>query len=342
MNQKDHPQPMKLESVNIPFLALAVLLCCAAPAGADTIYVGDYGGTIQQFNTSGGSGSAFGVAAPYGPFGMAFDKVGNLYVSSYGNNLIQKFDASGVATTFATSGLNHPFDLAFDGSGNLYVANSGNPSSPGGASIMKFNTNGVGTTFVTAGLGYPFGLAFDRNNNLYVANAGGTYSILKYSPTGMESVFISNMAYGPQGLAFDSGGNLFVAESSDIVEYNSSGIGKVFASGLSQPENLAFDSSGNLYVADYGSDEIMKYDLSGVGSVFATLPAGDFLGPVGIAIKPVPEPATWTLMVLGMGAIFGGIRIRRGDLKRLSKKILRYRGLTSRRSQRGWAHLFCA
>ena len=225
--------------------------------------------------------------------------------------VIQKFNSSGFATTFTTNGLNHPFDIAFDSSGNLYVANSGNVSQAGGASIMKYNSSGVGTTFATAGLGYPFGLAFDSSGNLYVANAGGTYSILKYSPGGVESVFVANMSYGPQGLAFDSSGNLFVAEPTihEIVKYNSSGIGTVFASGFGQPENLAFDSSGNLYVADYGSDTIMKYDSNGVGSVFATPSSTNFLGPVGIAVQRVPEPSTWAMLVLGIGAGLGGFRV---------------------------------
>ena len=115
------------------------------------------------------------------------------------------------------------------------------------------------------------------------------------------------MTYGPQGMAFDSSGNLYVAEATvgEIVKYNSSGVGTVFASGLVQPENIAFDSSGNLYVADYGSNRIMKYGTNGIGTVFAS----GLAGPVGIAVA-VPEPSTWVMLVLGIGAGFGGFRAR--------------------------------
>ena len=98
------------------YLALTAFLFCAGPAHADNIYVADYDGTIEEFNSSGGAGSVFGSAASYGPFGLAFDSSGNLYVATYVNNTIRKFNSSGVGTTYATTGLKGPFDIAFDGS----------------------------------------------------------------------------------------------------------------------------------------------------------------------------------------------------------------------------------
>jgi sugar lactone lactonase YvrE len=288
---------MKVESFHISLLALAILFSGAAPAGADSIYVMDFYGAIEQFDSNNGDSSVF-ASAPGESFGMAFDTSGNLYVSSYWYNAILKLKYSpwGVVTTFATTGINHPFDIAFDHSGNLYVANSGNvvqiapgeyQDTSGTGSIVKYNSHGVGTTIAT-GLGYPFGMAVDSRGNIYLANAGGSsYAIFKFSPNGTESLFAGPLNYGPQGLAFDSSDNLYVADASGgrIMKYSPTGVGTVFVSGLSQPINIAFDSSDNLYVADSDADMIIKYNQNGVGSVFATF-SDDFSIPLGIAVQP--------------------------------------------------------
>ncbi len=67
--------------------------------------------------------------------------------------------------------------------------------------------------------------------------------------------------------------------------------------GAIEPIGLAFDSSGNLYVAnqnDGNNGTIGKFDSAGNGTVFAS----DLNVPYFIAVQ-VPEPATWTLVVLG-------------------------------------------
>jgi sugar lactone lactonase YvrE len=77
--------------------------------------------------------------------------------------------------------------------------------------------------------------------------------------------------------------NIFVSNSGNntIEEFNSSGVGTVFASsGLDDPQGLAFDSRGNLYVANQGNNTIEKFNTNGVGSVFAS---SGLNGPTGLA-----------------------------------------------------------
>ena len=106
--------------------------------------------------------------------------------------------------------------------------------------------------------------------NLYVA--GYTNDMIEaFTPSGVGSVFASGLSL-PAGLAFDSGGNLYVANqwNGTIEKFTTGGTGSIFASGLDYPTGLAFDTAGNLYVASYGNNTIEKYTPGGVGSVFAT------------------------------------------------------------------------
>ncbi len=66
-----------------------------------------------------------------------------------------------------------------------------------------------------------------------------------------------------------------------IEEFNSSGVGTVFAnSGLSGPQGIAFDNNGNLYVANSGNNTIEKFNSQGVGTLFAYLGVNN---PQGLA-----------------------------------------------------------
>ncbi len=68
--------------------------------------------------------------------------------------------------------------------------------------------------------------------------------------------------------------NIFVSNQGNntIEEFNSSGIGSIFASaGVNDPSvGLTFDNSGNLYLSEYGTGTIEKFDKNGRGTVFAT------------------------------------------------------------------------
>ena len=62
------------------------------------------------------------------PWGLAFDRNGNLYVSESGTNQIRMFPSigAGFVLNSISHSLSNPRGLAFDSAGNLYVANAGN------------------------------------------------------------------------------------------------------------------------------------------------------------------------------------------------------------------------
>ena len=114
-----------------------------AKFSASLTYLGDFATNLNQ------------------PWGLAFDRAGNLFVSNSGNNRIYKFTANGVRTIFATVGLSTPRGLAFDSSGSLYVANAGN------GTIVKFPSSGIVGTVFASGLNSPTSIAIQPGLKLW-------------------------------------------------------------------------------------------------------------------------------------------------------------------------------
>jgi sugar lactone lactonase YvrE len=262
-------------------LTMAVLSCAKTMSGEVQ---------VTTFAGSGEEGYANGTGTEaqfYGPFGLAFDKAGNLYVADEWNNRIRKISPKGEVTTFAGSGeegyaagisveaqFYGPTGLAFDKAGNLYVAEERNNR------IRKINPRVEVTAFAGDGKGSyangtgveaqfcePFGLAFDRAGNLYVADSYNN-RIRKISPKGEVTTFAGS---GEEGYANGAGTE---------AQFNSPGF-------------LVFDKAGNLYVADTGNNRIRKISPKGEVTTFAgsgeegyangTGVEAQFYGPAGLA-----------------------------------------------------------
>ena len=192
---------------------------------------------------------------------------------------------------------------------NIFVSNNNDGSVNGPYSIEEFSSSGVGTPFASSGLNGPGGLTFDSAGNLYVANYNGNY-IEEFNSSGVGTVYASGVST-PRALAFNSAGQMFAVSDSSSVLKIVGGSGTLFASTGDTPVGAAFDKSGNLYVSvqnipGSGGESIEKFNTNGVGTVFAT----GLNGPIDLAIQ-VPEPSTWTMVVLGIGAVLGGLRMRR-------------------------------
>jgi len=222
-----------------------------------------------------------------GPFGLAFDKDGNLYVANEGTNgapfipgtTISKITPDGQVSTYA-DGFNGPAGLAFDKKGDLWVSDDH-------GLIWKISSDGT----VTPGSDFPFpnpnGLSFDKHGNLFVAcTSGGLYKI---SPTGTVSLFfdrsIDNIMF--QAIAFDKAGNVYVADSGGtIYKIDPSGYPvDVFSEGVLgfNYGGLVFDKEGNLYAS--GGYDVYFFTPEGTGrlliSRFQWVPRGLVFDKIG-------------------------------------------------------------
>jgi hypothetical protein len=119
-------------------------------------------GTIYKF-TPDGTRTAFIAGATFtsvAPFGLVFDKFGNLFVATEsnngpsGNDSILEFAPNGTQTTFATGLAQLPRGLAIDDAGDVFVAETGRTNFHG--DILKVTPQGVVSVF-TPGLGQPQG-----------------------------------------------------------------------------------------------------------------------------------------------------------------------------------------
>jgi len=166
---------------------------------AGNLYIGEYfghrvrkvtpGGTITTIAGNGspastGDGGPATSASLNGPWGLAFDAIGNLYIACRDGNKIRKVDTSGIISTIAGTGtagytgdhgpatsatFSGPIGIAVDAAGNIYVCENGNHT------VRKINTSGTITT--VAGIGGSAGYGSDG-----VAATSTTLN----SPVGMD------------------------------------------------------------------------------------------------------------------------------------------------------------
>jgi DNA-binding beta-propeller fold protein YncE len=286
---------------------------------ANQIYDGNaVGGFIGVLSAT---GADLGSFSPDGnlPFGVAFDKSGDLYVSLYQDNVIRKFSPSGVDLgVFASANLNNPAGIAFDARGNLYVDNYADSSRPG--YIEEFSPTGTDLGRIASGT-FDYWLAIDSSGNLYVDGleaVPGTRSVHKYSPSGADlGTFGAAVFTQPSGLAFDSSGNLFAADIAGanlIREISPTGadLGIFASTGIDNPRGIAFDAAGNLYVVNEGNNTIREF--SPTGTDLGNFATAGLSGPLGLAFSPSvsPEPSTFALLGVGaVGLLAYGLRRRR-------------------------------
>jgi len=228
------------------------------------------------------------------PYGIAFDKSGNLYISSSTHHVIRRVGSDGTITLFAGNGkagfsgdggpavqasLNAPKGLAVDGAGNVYVADSDNHR------IRRIGTDGVITTFagdgqprfqgdggaaLTASLNAPAGIAFDSSGNLLIADT------FNHRIRRISSNTITTIA-GREGKGFSGDG------------------GGATAAALDTPNAVAVDAAGRIFVTDAANHRVRvisggqintfagngKFELSGDGGP-ATQAGLNF--PSGVAV----------------------------------------------------------
>ena len=300
-----------LQAVGKKPIRVLLTMCatCLLPsfvARGQNLYVANTNtNTVTVFNAATGSTlPAYTFNNLDGPFGLALSG-NNLYVANYNSGTVNEVNATTGAAIpgfISLTGLGRPTGLAFSSS-TLYVASYGTNvvrafNAVTGATIPGFTS--------PAGLSRPYGLAIS-GNTLYVAssvpNTVGAYDALTGAalpgftpPTGLNL---------PVGLTL-GGGILYVADASNatVKAFNAATGARIpgFApTGLSTPIGLAL--SGNiLYVSDNGVDGIYELDAT-TGARIRYFSDIGFSEPSFLAVSPVPEPATWTMLLLLGGTL---------------------------------------
>jgi hypothetical protein len=317
---------------------LALSVCGSAAAGpigavGDSYVIGSINQglgfespAVLQYD--GATGDLVGSFAtrPGGQFnGMTWGPNGNLYTShqgNFGNWRIQEYD--GQTGAFIQNVVNYTVGdfsaakgLAFGPDDDLFVGDWAK------GTINRYD----GTTYALEAstplstIGTPNGMRFAPNGNLLVVG-GGFNEVREFDVSGggiSDMGVFASVAGGvqPQDLTFGPNGNLFVGHGaaggvSEFDGVTGAPLGQFLPFDSSLPNNgLAFDNFGRLLVADiYPVSRVDAYDAV-TGAAFGPFLTDGFgdLGdgllsiPTIISIKPVPEPATLGLVVVGAAIV---------------------------------------
>jgi sugar lactone lactonase YvrE len=268
-------------------------------------YNGQTGAFIDVFAQGGG------MARPYG---SAFGPDGNLYVASFRSDQILKYN--GVTGAFmsvfaqgngtAAGLLNGPNDLSFGPDGALYVTTQGSVANGSGGISYQFDSQVLRYNLAT-GVGQVF-----AGQPVPTPNGGGYISML-------------GVSFGPDGLIYTTDyaggvrvyGSSFNSASGALVKTIDTGaLFAAFPTKATNVGNFAFGGDGALYASVFNgtgaTSGIARCDIAaGACTLFAD-GTGVLSRSIGFAVTPVPEPGTWALMGLGLMALVGGCKWRRG------------------------------
>jgi hypothetical protein len=237
------------------------------------------------------------------PFGVLFDGTNVWFSTGVGGNVIHKIDQTAAGMPIIGS----PVTLTGGGTGALAWDGSHFVSAADDA-INFFNTNGSlsSVTAITApvsGFDLIDGLDFDHNEIWYSPDVGNVYRL---DTAGAFTGPVNPVLGGAGGFSgverVDAGGNSFLIVVNDA--FSPRRLCQVSLTGSfnlandcailsnTRYEDLAFDGR-YLYAADVFGNRLDKIDLTGAGG------GSIFEPPSG-----VPEPATLTLLLTGLGGLF--------------------------------------
>lgn len=199
------------------------------------------------------------------PFGVAFDKAGNLYFSDTFNHRIRRVDVeTGIITTVAGNGmkgfggdggkateatLNEPYGLCFDHTDNLYIVDRLNycirkvDAKTGAISTIagtggKSGFGGDGGPATKALFREPNGICFDGVDKLYVADVAG------------QRVRVVDLKTGTISTAAGNGTRVSAGDGGPVKDATFAG-----------PRAVAFGPDKCLYVVEREGNSVRRIDF---------------------------------------------------------------------------------
>jgi streptogramin lyase len=305
-------------------LGLAFSFCAPAVAGligaVGDVYVGSNGGGIFQYD--GATGAFVGVFAsvPGTTFlGQAWGPDGDLYAAGtsqagFGNWDVFHFDGNtgallGTVVSYHVGDFSLGKCITFGPDGDLYLDDWAK------FQIQRYDGTDFSAKASYQGapgvLGTPNGMTFTADGRLLVIS-GGAQQVVQFD-TSADGVSLIGPFAGPfsaaqaQDLTFGPNGNLFVSggNSGGVMEFD--GASGAFVGDFVPPgagnTGLVFDDYGRLLVStnESGNARVVEYDAVTGDLLGDFFPAGS--GGMGVpgflTIKPVPEPATLSLLLVG-------------------------------------------
>jgi sugar lactone lactonase YvrE len=258
------------------FLAAGVLILGALPASSGPGGSGRL--VLVAGGGAGGNGSKAIEARLVEPFGVEFDRAGNMYVVELGGNAVRKVSARGVLTTCAGTGeqgdagdggpatqarLSGPHGLVLGPKGELYIADTGNNrvrkldlatgviTPVAGTGVKGFSGDGEPAT--AARFGGVYSVALDRRaRSLYIADLDNRRIRAVDLASGIVTTVAGN---GERGVPEDGA--------------------DARRSPLWDPRAVAVDSRGNLYILERSGNALRVVDAGGkIRTVVGTGKAG--------------------------------------------------------------------
>lgn len=246
-------------------LVFALVLLLGGTSGRASAPDGTAVRTVVGTGTAGysGDGGPASKAQLNEPFGVCFNKAGEMLIADSANHCIRKVDARGVITTVAGCGrkgysgdngpaiaatLNEPYAVEADTDGNIFIADRLN-------ACVRFVLFGTGKIFTLAGTGTkgysgdgavatrarlmePNGLALDGGNSLYIADVEDNRIRRVDLRTGVISTVCGT------GKQEDSGDGDLATEA-----------------GINGARAAAVDSQGNIYICERSGNRIRQIDV---------------------------------------------------------------------------------
>ena len=293
---------------------LALLLGGAAQVRAEILYATSQLGShigIYKVDTTANTASPL-FSTQQAPDSIVFTPNGNILFSALDVGQVRLFNPTTHADTLVASRLGVPLDLALDPGGKSVLVSNIQ------GSIFRINlTNGAVGERLFPGSN-PEGLAYDNLGRLFAnlgTRAAGHSIIAELNPSNASILRERTGLSGLDGLTFDSfTGKLYATDDVhnqvDVIDPNTFAVSVL--TNVPGPDGIEADGNGNLFIAAFNAN-VYTYSLTnGTLTKGPFVPGLDDLAPVsGLgAPPPIPEPATLTLLSIGLGGITLSVRLR--------------------------------